>query len=136
MRALGIPSRLVSGGWSYGINQFHVWSEILIPNYGWIPVDVSVADVFVYDEGEELNALGRKSLHVFPPIKDPLYFFGNIDPFRYVSSIGSDIEIFPKLDWDFTQYNASTLYHQGKAGIMQIGVFYLPMLDKVEMSFK
>ena len=82
LRALGIPARMAVGGLSIMTNRYHVWSEVLIPDFGWIPVDPSVGDVFIFDEGEEWNGLGMKRLETFPPVKDYFYFFGNIDPFR------------------------------------------------------
>ncbi|MCL5773676.1 MAG: transglutaminase-like domain-containing protein [Firmicutes bacterium] len=43
-RALGIPAR-VSGGWHLGpgFRLNHLWTEIYIPPYGWVPVDSSEA---------------------------------------------------------------------------------------------
>jgi len=51
-RALDIPARPVSGiaslrlgvsssvvGTSNGINGYHIWAEIYLPGYGWVPVD-------------------------------------------------------------------------------------------------
>lgn len=135
LRAMGIPSRMVSGGWSIAKNQFHVWSEVLIPGEGWIPVDTSAADVFVYDEGFDWNGLGEKSLGAFPPIEDPYYFFGNIDPYRYVSATGTEIQLAPEVDWDFTEQNLSWFFDQGKAGIMQIGVFNIFLNQDVSLEF-
>ena len=135
LRALGIPARMVVGGWSFATNQHHAWSEILIPGFGWIPVDVSAADVFRYDEGEEINKLGRKSFNVFPQIKDPIYFYGNIDPYRFVDSIGSDFELTPKLDWDFSPYLYKWVYDQGIAGIIQSGIYHILLEEDLQHSF-
>ena len=135
LRALGIPARMVVGGWSFATNQHHAWSEILIPGIGWIPVDVSAADVFRYDEGEEINKLGRKSFEIFPQIKDPVYFFGNIDPYRFVDSIGSDLELNPKPDWDFSPYLYKWVYDNGITGVIQGGVYHILLEEISQHSF-
>lgn len=132
MKALGIPSRLVVGTFSTEVNRFHAWSEILIPGYGWIPVDTSVADS-KYDEGQSWNNLGFKNFAILPAIKDPLYFFGNIDPFRFVVSVGSDFKISPQPKWDFSSFLLNWLYHDGSVGIMQFGVFNLFLNSNLEI---
>lgn len=136
LRAFGIPARTVVGGWSYGKNQWHVWSEVHFPGYGWVPVDVTAADVFVYDEGSERNALGEKDLGAFPEVTNPDFYFGSLDPFRFVISVGEDIPLHPQPDWDFTADKFSWFYHRGRAGVMQIGTFYLPALEKVSIEFE
>src|SRR3989339_88011 len=125
LRAFGIPARTVTGGWSLGSNQWHVWSEILIPGYGWIPVDTSASDVFVYDEGAALNNLGEKHLGTFPNVSKPDFYFGNLDPFRFVMSIGNDIPLEPALDWDFSADYHGWYYNHGVVGYIQLGIFNL-----------
>lgn len=42
-RALGIPARLVSGFWiGHQKNTMHAWTEVLLPDGQWLPVDTSV----------------------------------------------------------------------------------------------
>jgi hypothetical protein len=140
LRAFGIPARMAIGGWSIEKDQWHAWSEILVPNYGWVPVDTSVADVFLYDEGEELNQLGRKDLNtpLFAPVKSPYFYFGNLDPYRFVMSIGTDIAIEPSMPWDFSEYKLSAFYHKGTAGYLQIGIFNVVQVEarNLSISFK
>lgn len=124
LRALGIPARMVVGGWSLGEDMWHVWSEVLIPGHGWIPVDTSAADTYVYDEGAELNALGAKYFGGAPWTNDPFFFFGNMDPFRFVLSIGTDISIQPTVNWDLSPYEADFLYHEGRATIIQGPIYH------------
>jgi transglutaminase-like putative cysteine protease len=41
-RARGIPARLVTGGLLYPITPSqHTWLEVLLPPYGWLPVDLT-----------------------------------------------------------------------------------------------
>lgn len=42
-RNVGIPVRLAYG-WREGTNAFHVWTELWLPGYGWIPQDVTDSD--------------------------------------------------------------------------------------------
>jgi hypothetical protein len=37
-----------------------------------------------------------------PAIDNVYYFFGNIDLYRYISSIRSDMPLIPEIDWDFS----------------------------------
>ncbi|NLF28591.1 MAG: transglutaminase domain-containing protein [Clostridiales bacterium] len=48
-RALGIPAR-TTGGWQLFRGEFssHFWAEFYLPNYGWIPVDTSAAQIALY----------------------------------------------------------------------------------------
>jgi transglutaminase-like putative cysteine protease len=124
LRAMGIPARMAVGGWSLGEDQWHVWSEILIPGYGWIPVDTSAADVYLYDEGAELNALGEKYFGGAPFAPDAEFYFGNIDPYRFVLSIGNDIALEPAPDWDFSEYGQTVYYYEGRAGYMQTPIYH------------
>ncbi|MDD1694072.1 MAG: transglutaminase domain-containing protein [Methanoregula sp.] len=83
-RSLGIPARvpvgyqMIAKGTPPGI---HVWAEYYLEGYGWVPVDVTVA------EGAEwsYNATGNER-HRYKE-----YFFGNLDPYRYI--IQNDVDI-------------------------------------------
>ncbi|MGE3263413.1 MAG: transglutaminase-like domain-containing protein [Bacteriovoracia bacterium] len=136
LRSFGIPARTVTGGWSMGKDQWHVWSEVFFPGYGWVPVDTSAADVFVYDEGAELNALGEKQFGTFPQVTSPDFYFGNLDPYRFVMSVGNDIPLRPVMDWDFTREKAGWFYDRGNAGYMQVGVFHPLSLKDVKIRFE
>jgi len=50
-RAVGIPARPVVGRWATSVEgDWHAWAEFYLPLYGWIPVDVTAADVFGGEE--------------------------------------------------------------------------------------
>ncbi len=72
-RAVGIPAR-TTGGWQLFSGNFagHFWAEVYLPNYGWIPVDTTAAEIADYIPGlsdEELD-----DFHDF--------FFGSQDHLR------------------------------------------------------
>lgn len=56
LRAAGIPSRIVTGIPVYSIlisrekeiDMGHAWAEIKLPEYGWIPIDVTSEDRFMF----------------------------------------------------------------------------------------
>ncbi len=63
-RAAGIPARYVgsvsSGGGGRNMDDvFHRWTEIYLPNYGWIPVDPSGGDRVM--PGDQANRFGSLS---------------------------------------------------------------------------
>ena len=74
-RSLGIPARACGGRQLVpGIQGAHFWAEFMVPGYGWVPADVTVAETADWSpflSGEEAHAF-----------KD--YFFGNLDPYRMV----------------------------------------------------
>ena len=74
-RSLGIPAR-ACGGFQLvpGTAGAHFWAEFMIPGYGWIPVDVTVAETADWSW-----CLTDTAIQDF---KD--YFFGNLDPYRMV----------------------------------------------------
>jgi tetratricopeptide (TPR) repeat protein len=90
-RALGIPARSVTCRWF--TESGHVWAEILIPPYSWIPVDTSAAYFMV----PGANRLDEDSLaftkNIGIPRIDPYYLFGNMYPNRLIVSIGNYFEI-------------------------------------------
>jgi hypothetical protein len=44
-RARGIPARLVSGFQLYSLPAYHYWAEVLLPPYGWVPLDLGSWDL-------------------------------------------------------------------------------------------
>ncbi|MFC2085147.1 transglutaminase family protein [Bacteroidota bacterium] len=56
-RSLGIPSRQQSG-FNFHPDKlgYHVWSEIYLPEYGWIPVDATDDDGFLHLDNKRLIA--------------------------------------------------------------------------------
>ncbi len=54
LRAAGIPSRIASGLPIYTIqleggqlNMGHAWTEVKFPQYGWVPMDITIEDRFM-----------------------------------------------------------------------------------------
>ena len=80
-RAVGIPAR-APGGYQIvpGHQGTHFWAEFYLPEYGWIPVDVTVADAADW----AYNATPEQ----VEEYKD--FFFGNLDPYRF--TIQTDVD--------------------------------------------
>jgi hypothetical protein len=81
-RSLGIPARACGGMQLIpGTEGSHFWAEFMVPGYGWIPADVTVAETADWSwtlSDEEKEAF-----------KD--YFFANLDPYRMV--IQKDVSV-------------------------------------------
>jgi transglutaminase-like putative cysteine protease len=91
-RALGIPARSAGGyqlfpGSKTGAGC-HFWAQFYLPNYGWVPVDTSVGQLAKYMPG--LSAKQRQD--------HSNYFFGNLDPFRYLIQVDVDVPLVPPPD--------------------------------------
>lgn len=87
-RSLGIPARVTAGYQMVeGTAGTHVWAECYLEEYGWIPADVTVA------EGAEwsYNATADER-HRYKE-----YFFGSLDPYRYIIQKDIDIPLTPDL---------------------------------------
>lgn len=86
-RSQGIPTR-TTGGYQFlfGEPSTHFWTEVYIPNYGWLPVDPSVAKAISTLAGPDMA-----------PQKELLsqYLFGNQDPMRMVIQTDVDIPLAP-----------------------------------------
>ncbi len=86
-RAVGIPARS-TGGYQLipGCSGQHFWAEFYLPNYGWIPVDPTIADTADWAAGlsEEDRARYRD------------FCFGSQDPYRYIIQRDVDIPLFPR----------------------------------------
>lgn len=86
-RSLGIPARATGGHQLIpGVEGTHFWAEFYLPEYGWVPVDVTVAE----SAGWSFDASDEER-HRFMA-----YYFGNLDPYRYV--IQNDVDIPPEPD--------------------------------------
>jgi hypothetical protein len=85
-RAVGIPAR-TSGGWQLFSGNFsgHFWAEFFLPNYGWVPVDPTAAEIADYIPG--LSDAERQGF------KD--FFFGNQDHLRCVVQKDVDVALIP-----------------------------------------
>lgn len=85
-RSVGIPAR-TTGGYQLipGVAGTHFWAEFYLPDYGWVPVDVTVAET----AGWSFDATDDER-HRFMA-----YYFGNLDPYRYVIQKDVDIPLDP-----------------------------------------
>lgn len=85
-RSLGIPARSTGGyqlfGGAFGT---HFWAEFYLPNYGWIPVDTSCAQLALYPK--DMSIQNRQ---IFID-----YYFGNQDAMRCVVQKDTDIPLIP-----------------------------------------
>jgi transglutaminase-like putative cysteine protease len=105
--ASGIPTRLVYGSLLKptlnGVQidgSYHCWIQFFAPNYGWLPLDVSLANIYgkefpLTDKNKKLveltTATGYKGLD---PSKID-YYFGNLDERRVTWSMGRDLIMQP-----------------------------------------
>ena len=109
-RAKGIPTRIVYGSFFKpefdGQNQdqsYHCWAEFYAPGVGWVPHDVSVADLYAGDFATtpDNEALVRRTTADGTYGSDPErvnYYFGNLDERRVTWSIGRDLILSPRQD--------------------------------------
>ncbi len=74
-RSLGIPAR-ATGGFQLFSGDFgsHFWAEFYLPNYGWIPVDTSAAQIALFPTN-----LTQEQRQAFLD-----FFFANMDSMRCV----------------------------------------------------
>jgi transglutaminase-like putative cysteine protease len=86
-RSLGIPAR-TTGGWQLFKEEFsgHFWAEFYLPNYGWIPVDTSCAQLATYPK--DLTDEQRQTFIDF--------YFGNQDSMRCVVQKDTDVPLIPQ----------------------------------------
>jgi tetratricopeptide (TPR) repeat protein len=92
-RAVGIPARNVVCVWF--TEAGHAWAEILLPPYGWVPVDTSVgqglAGTSAAFPGDEAFMKFMASRGI--PDADRYYTFGNLYPNRLIVCVGNNIEL-------------------------------------------
>ncbi|MBU1670063.1 MAG: transglutaminase-like domain-containing protein [Actinobacteria bacterium] len=88
-RSLGIPAR-TTGGWQLFTGNFagHFWAEFFLPNYGWLPVDPTAADIS--DWTDKISEQERSDFKEF--------YFGNQDPLRCNVQLDVDEALVPPLD--------------------------------------
>jgi len=86
-RSLGIPARTI-GGWQLFSGNFgsHFWAEFFLPNYGWIPVDTTAAEIV--DPLKDIAPADRTAFHGF--------FFGSQDSMRAVVQRDVDLPLIPE----------------------------------------
>jgi transglutaminase-like putative cysteine protease len=86
-RATGIPARCTGGYQTFsGRPGAHFWAEFYLPNYGWLPVDPTVATIADYVP--ELSTLERQAFHAF--------YFANQDDLRLVVQKDVDLPLIPR----------------------------------------
>jgi hypothetical protein len=127
--AVGLPCRTVYGGFFKGPldgvdrdASYHCWLEIHAPNVGWVPLDVSIADL--YAQEIELTDANRELVNLTLPdgyhgkdLKLVDYYYGNLDERRVVWHEGRDLELGQKdgpinfLPWYYAEVDGK------KAGI-------------------
>jgi transglutaminase-like putative cysteine protease len=108
--AAGIPTRMVYGSLLKptldGVPvdaSYHCWIQFYAPNYGWIPLDVALADIYgkefpLTDKNKSLVELTTATgYHGFDKSKIDFYF-GNLDDRRVVWSTGRDLMMQPPQD--------------------------------------
>lgn len=93
-RSLGIPARTVTCVWL--TDAGHQWAEILMPGYGWMPVDASTAQGL---KGKSKAFLDEKNrIKSFAdsrgmPTYDADWLYGNLYPERLIVAIGNNIKV-------------------------------------------
>lgn len=109
-RSKGIPTQIVYGSFvkpelraQDQDQSYHCWAEFYAPGLGWVPHDVSVADLYAgeYPITEENHRLVRLTSADGTFGNDPAkvnYYFGNLDERRVVWSRNRDLVMSPKQD--------------------------------------
>jgi len=106
-RAAGIPTRITYGSFLKGpLNgkdqdqSYHCWIEFWAPHFGWVPLDVAVADIFVDDFRLDEQNEPKVQLTVANGYSGPDaglvdFYFGNLDNRRVTWSRGRDLTLSP-----------------------------------------
>ncbi|NIT36450.1 MAG: tetratricopeptide repeat protein [candidate division Zixibacteria bacterium] len=91
-RAAGVPARTVTACWTFGGG--HQWAEVLLPPYGWVPADTSVAQMFVPGGSIPVTQDLKRSFAeiVGIPVWDANWLFGNLYPNRLVVLVGNNFQ--------------------------------------------
>ena len=85
-RSLGVPARCTGGYQTFsGKPGPHFWAEIYLPDYGWIPVDTSMAQIV--DCVPETTPAERAAFHAF--------YFGGQDDLRLTVQKDVDLPLIP-----------------------------------------
>ena len=95
-RSLGIPARC-PGGYQLipGREGTHFWAEFYLEGYGWVPVDTTVAEAASWS-----GLITEAQREAYED-----YFFGNMDPYRYVVQKDVDILLNPRPKYNFMSGN-------------------------------
>lgn len=132
-RSLGIPAR-TTGGWQLLLGDFagHFWAEFFLPNYGWIPVDPTAADMS--DWTNQISEQQRKEFKEF--------FFGNQDPMRCNVQLDVDEPLIPPATEDvllplaiqFPQATCSTMTDSPSALLAEHYTLHAQLLSAGEQG--
>ncbi len=107
-RASGLPTRIVYGSFfkkeldgQDKDQSYHCWPEFYVPNFGWAPHDVAVADLFVGDfaitkDNDEKVRLTTAAGYNGADKAMVEYYFGNIEERRVTWSRGRDLTLSPR----------------------------------------
>lgn len=80
-RAVGIPARAPGGYQLFpGYSGTHFWAEFFLPEYGWMPVDVTIAEAGTWAYNATPEQVEEYSE----------FFFGNMDPYRFTIQTDMD----------------------------------------------
>ncbi len=86
-RSIGIPAR-AAGGYQLirSTTSNHFWAEAYIPDYGWVPLDITVGELAIEWYGSSEEERGQFES----------FFFGNLDAYRYVIQKDVDATLVPE----------------------------------------
>lgn len=89
-RSLGIPARTVASEYLQG--GAHVFAEVLMPGYGWVPADPSLAQMLIpggsrFSEAEVASFMAERGA----PLDDPRWFLGHLFSERVIQVVGNNI---------------------------------------------
>src|ERR1039458_1047155 len=108
--ASGLPTRMIYGSLMKptlnGIQvdaSYHCWLEFYAPNLGWLPLDVSPANIYgkefpLTDKNKVLVERTTATGYHGIDMSKVDYYFGNIDDRRVVWSVGRDLMMQPPQD--------------------------------------
>jgi transglutaminase-like putative cysteine protease len=105
--ASGLPTRMVYGSLlkptlnGVAVDaSYHCWIQFYAPRYGWVPLDVSLANIYgkefpLSEKNKKLVELTTSTgYHGLDPSKVD-YYFGSLDERRVVWSVGRDLMLQP-----------------------------------------
>jgi hypothetical protein len=88
LRSLGVPARACGGFQTFHNGTgTHFWAEFYLPAYGWVPVDVTAADMMDWIPASAITDQERATYKQF--------YFGNLDRMRYVIQNDEDVTLTP-----------------------------------------
>jgi transglutaminase-like putative cysteine protease len=105
--ASGLPTRMVYGSLlKPSLNgleidgSYHCWIQFYAPQVGWVPLDVSLANIYgkefpITDKNKKLVELTTATGYKGVDASKVQYYFGNLDERRVVWSVGRDLIMQP-----------------------------------------